>query len=425
MDEAMKEVPGAKVSVLLVDDSPFARSVAKRVLLSAGVAAVHEAASGQEAIDLIGRLGQEIDVVFCDLMMPDMDGIQMIRRVATLAIHPALVFLSAADAGLLEAAENTGRARGLRVLGASRKPLTRDVVRHMLAKLGEAVVSNSGSTAEIAAEDLDGAMARNEFLLHFQPKVAVTDRGLAGFEALVRWRRSDGSMAMPGAFIALAEQSGRIAALTERVTTLALQQAAIWHKAGLRTKMSINLSAFMLTDLDLPDRMAGEAARFGINPRQLILEVTESGLFRDIANTLDILARLHMKGFPLSIDDFGTGYSSLDQLRHIPFAEMKVDRTFVHGAAEAPKARAILESSASLGRSLRMSVVAEGVETQEDWDAVCAAGVDLVQGFLVARPMAAEAIPAWLAGWTGSAGGGLRSLFPRPAKPAGRAADDV
>ena len=104
-----------------------------------------------------------------------------------------------------------------------------------------------------------------------------------------------------------------------------------------------------------------------------------------------------MKGFPLSIDDFGTGYSSMEQLRRIPFAEMKIDRTFVSGAATNPKAMAILESSAHLGRSLQMSVVAEGAETLADWNAIRAAGVDLVQGYYIARPMSADAVPGWIA----------------------------
>jgi EAL domain-containing protein (putative c-di-GMP-specific phosphodiesterase class I) len=106
-----------------------------------------------------------------------------------------------------------------------------------------------------------------------------------------------------------------------------------------------------------------------------------------------------MKGFPLSIDDFGTGYSSMEQLSRVPFAEMKIDRTFVNGAVENAKSRAILESSAELGRSLNMSVVAEGVETRKEWNTVRTAGIDIVQGYFAGRPMPAEQIPVWLAKW--------------------------
>jgi EAL domain-containing protein (putative c-di-GMP-specific phosphodiesterase class I)/DNA-binding NarL/FixJ family response regulator len=386
------------VSVLLVDDSAFARGVGRRVLRSAGVVTIRQASSGRQALELLAKHGRTVDVVFCDLMMPDMDGIQMMRRVASLAAPPAFVFLSGADAALLNTAKDAGRARGLRVLGVIEKPLTPDAVRRVLARLGEAPIAHAGSSAFAATpQDLDTALEQDQILLHFQPKVSATDGGVAGFESLARWQHPERGLIFPGAFIEMAERSGRIAALTERVITLALKQCAAWSRSGQRATLSINLSAYMLVDLELPDRMAREATRFGVDPRQLFLEITESGLFRDTADTLEILARLHMKGFPLSIDDFGAGYSWMEQLRNVPFAEMKIDRAFVNGAADTPKARAILESSVILGRSLRMSVVAEGVETQEDWDLVCAVGVDLVQGYFVARPMPADAIPAWLA----------------------------
>jgi EAL domain-containing protein (putative c-di-GMP-specific phosphodiesterase class I) len=125
-------------------------------------------------------------------------------------------------------------------------------------------------------------------------------------------------------------------------------------------------------------------------------------VFRDAGDTLDILARLHMKGFPLSIDDFGTGYSSMDQLRRVPFTELKIDRAFVHGAATNHKARAILESSATLAKKLGLSLVAEGAEDRADWDVLTEAGVDFVQGYYVAKPMPAADVLRWTTKWDGS-----------------------
>ena len=388
----------APINVLLVDDSSFARNVAQRVLQGVGVRFIQNASSGQECLDILGRGGPPVDVIFCDLMMPDMDGVQIVRLVAALPLRPAFVFLSGADAALLGTAEAAARARGLNVLGTIQKPLTPGAVRHVLSQLNEtAIAPGRAKTIEVTPKDLERALLEDQFLLHFQPKVSVTEGHVVGFESLIRWLHPEKGLIAPGAFIGVAERSGTIAGLTDRVTTLALTQCAAWSSAGLRTRISVNLSAYMLVDLELPDRMAREAARFRIEPRQLILEITESGLFQNAANTLDILARLNMKGFQLSIDDFGTGYSSMEQLQRVPFAEMKIDRAFVHGASENAKAKALLESSASLGRSLQMKVVAEGVETQEDWNAVRTAGVDYVQGYFVAKPMAAADIPAWLA----------------------------
>ncbi|MET1026641.1 MAG: EAL domain-containing response regulator [Dongiaceae bacterium] len=396
-DETSNRIAHNRINVMLVDDSAFARSVGLRVLRHSGVTSILEASGGQEAIDLLERPDQQVDVVFCDLMMPDMDGVEIIRRVSTLPTPPAFVFLSGANAALLNTVEDTALARGLRVLGVIQKPLTPDAVRRVFARLGKKPAPHDGdSSISITSKDMELALTEGQFLVHFQPKVALDDGSVVGFESLARWLHPDKGLIFPGTFIAAAEQSGQIGALTDRITTLALTQCAAWALSGLRTKVSINLSAYMLVDLDLPDRLARAVERYGIDPRRLILEITESGLFQDAANTLDILARLHMKGFALSIDDFGTGYSSMEQLRRVPFAEMKIDRTFVNGAGENAKAKAILQSSASLGRSLQMIVVAEGAETQEDWNTVRSAGVDLVQGYFIAKPMPAAAIPEWL-----------------------------
>ena len=397
-------------TVLIVDDNAFARSVARRALSAAGVHSILDAASGQEAFDLLSRAEQTVDVVFCDLIMPDMDGIQLVRIAATLVDPPSFVFLSGSDSKLLSVAEDTARARGLRVLGAIEKPLTPATVRRVLARRDDMPPSEANQTAiDFSPQEMDAALAKKQFLLYFQPKVSLTDGSVVGFESLVRWQHPEFGLILPGVFISMAERSGRIGPLTEVTTKLALKQCAAWASIGLYPKVSLNLSAHVLVDLELPDRMADEAERFGVSPRQLILEVTESGLFQNKANTLDILARLHMKRFSLSIDDFGTGYSCMEQLRSVPFSEMKIDQVFVIGAARNLRARTILESSAALGRSLRMCVVTEGVETQEDWDTVCMAGADVAQGFFIAKPMAAELVPAWMSSFSHES----KILFPK------------
>jgi EAL domain-containing protein (putative c-di-GMP-specific phosphodiesterase class I) len=294
----------------------------------------------------------------------------------------------------------TARARGLRVIGAIEKPLTSKAVRQALARLGEKPTSGGGQTASnITSEDLAVALAERQFTPYFQPKVSLVDGSIAGFESLARWKHPNRGLIFPNTFIPIAEQSGQIVALTSQIMMLSMKQCAAWGHAGMRTKVSVNVSAHVLVALNLPDLLARDAVQFEVDPHQVILEITESGLFHDAANTLDILARLHMKGFPLSIDDFGTGYSSMEQLRRVPFAEIKIDRAFVSEADKNAKVMAILESSAHLGRSLQMTVVAEGVETQADWNAVHAAGVDFAQGYFIAKPMPAEQIPAWAAQW--------------------------
>lgn len=390
-----------RLRVLVVDDKAFVRTMTGRILQSVGISNVSYAADGHEALDLLKRDDPRIGLVLCDLMMPDMDGVELVRHAAELPHKPPFIFVSGANAALLGTAADMARARGLLVLGAIEKPVSVESVRGMLTKFAE--VRSSPKTAPrtlpLSPADLTRALDRDQIILHYQPKVNLRTARIEGFESLARWQHPDHGLVPPGQFIAMAEESGTIEPLTDRVLLLALRQCAAWNAAGLATKISINISAHLLVDLRMPDRIAREAAQAGVDPKQIVLEITESGVFRDAADTLDILARLHMKGFALSIDDFGTGFSSMEQLRRVPFGELKIDRAFVNGAAQNQKARAILQSSASLGKSLGLTVVAEGAETQEDWDLLAALGLDLVQGYFVSKPMPAEAVLAWTKAW--------------------------
>jgi len=391
-----------QLRVLVVDDKAFVRTMTGRILKSAGVDNVAYAGDGKEAIAYIARANPRVGLVMCDLMMPDMDGVEVVRHVAELDYKQAFIFISGANAALLSTAVDMARARGLNVLGAIEKPINIDAVRGLLAKLDSVRPSRAAPQAvPLTAADIGRALERDEIVLHYQPKVSVQSRRIEGFESLARWQHPEHGLVPPGQFIALAEESGSIEPLTHRVLTLGLGQCATWNRAGLSTKLSINISAHLLVDLGMPDRIAREAASHGVEPKQIVLEITETGVFRDAADTLDILARLHMKGFALSIDDFGTGYSSMEQLRRVPFAELKIDRAFVNGAAQNAKAKAILQSSAALGKNLGMSVVAEGAETQEDWDLLTDLGVDVVQGFFVSRPMPADRVLDWCRNWSG------------------------
>jgi EAL domain-containing protein (putative c-di-GMP-specific phosphodiesterase class I)/FixJ family two-component response regulator len=397
----MNSVPPRQLSVLVVDDKAFVRTMTGRILQSLGVEDISYAANGHEALALLRKEDAQVGLVLCDLMMPDMDGVEVVRHAAELKNKPPFVFISGANAALLGTAADTARARGLLVLGAIEKPISVEAVRGMLTKLDSVHASprSAPRAVPLTAADLGRGLDRNQIILHYQPKVNLRTSEIEGFESLARWQHPEHGLVPPGQFIALAEESGIIEPLTDRVLLLALRQCAAWNAAGLNTKLSINISAHLLVDLRMPDRIARDVLRHGVEPKQIVLEITETGVFRDTADTLDILARLHMKGFALSIDDFGTGYSSMEQLRRVPFGELKIDRAFVNGAAQNVKARAILQSSAHLGKSLGLSVVAEGAETQEDWDLLGSLGLDLVQGYYVSRPLAADAVSDWSAKW--------------------------
>jgi len=214
-------------------------------------------------------------------------------------------------------------------------------------------------------------------------------------EALVRWNHPTHGLVPPDRFVPLAEASALIGRMTERLVDLSFRQLASWKAQGFTTHMGVNLSPSMLSDVSLPDRFAKLASDLSLDPENIVFEITETGVAKEEAIYLEIVTRLHMKGFALSIDDFGTGSSSLQKLEALPFHELKVDRQFVHGAHKSPAKLAILQASLNLAKSLGMKTVAEGVEHREDWDLLKEMNCDVVQGFFVSRPMPHGGVRGW------------------------------
>ena len=236
-------------------------------------------------------------------------------------------------------------------------------------------------------------------MLHYQPKVDLRDGTLAGVDALVRWNHPEHGLLHPESFIALAEDCGAIDALTEWVLQEAMRQFGAWRARGLQIQMAVNVS---LDDLGKPDfarRVASLLQQACAAPRDVIIEITESGLIAPASTALENLVRLRMQRFGLSIDDFGTGHSSLAQLRDVPFTELKVDHSFVRCARNNGSIRPILEGSIGIAKRLGMRSVAEGVETEDDWHLLREIGCDLAQGYFIGMPMAAGELPRWLETW--------------------------
>jgi EAL domain-containing protein (putative c-di-GMP-specific phosphodiesterase class I) len=207
-------------------------------------------------------------------------------------------------------------------------------------------------------------------------------------------------MVPPLSFIPVAENTPVIHELTWMMLEKSVASLRSWGTKAWPLSLSINFSADVLCTKGVVERMVDAATRHAIEPANLILEVTESVIGRDTTQLLETLARLRMRGFGLSIDDFGTGYSSMQQLSRISFTELKIDRSFVRDAASRSHLRTILEGSLDLARNLRLKSVAEGVETQGDWDLLSALGCDQAQGYFIAKPMPGAAFLDWHTGWT-------------------------
>lgn len=243
--------------------------------------------------------------------------------------------------------------------------------------------------------DLRGAIAKNEFRLYCQPKVAIASGRICGAEALVRWEHARLGMVATGEFIALAERAGLIMPLTRWVLEAAFRQAHTWYEDGARHPLSVNLSAQDLRDPYLVDRISSLFATWAVPPEMLQFELTESALMEDPAGALETLAKLKALGVELSIDDYGTGYSSLSYLQKLPVDALKIDQSFVTNMLTNAGSAVIVRSTVELGHNLGLGVIAEGVESEALWEGLRALGCDTAQGHFVGRPLPADQFIDW------------------------------
>lgn len=384
--------------ILILDDDPAVAQTIQWMAESLG----YQAEFTTRASDFFARLdGCAPDVITLDLVMPGLDGVEVMRLLAQLKSTARIIISSGMGTRVLDAAQRSAAEHGLRIAGVLPKPISRDALRDLLGAQDHSTQSPAiqkpparHAGIEVTRSDLEVALDHHEFVMAYQPKIACKSGAIAGFEALVRWQHPERGLVMPDAFIPVAEESSLITSLTAQI----VEQSLAWFTSAFlqsSLSLSLNISARSLIDLELADKLSAICRRFQLPTERIVLEVTESSAMIDPVLSLDLLTRLRVKGFHLSIDDFGTGFSSMVQLVRMPFSEIKVDKSFVLQTSHSQESRTIIKSIVDLGHSLGLVVVAEGVEDQQTLDYLNTLRCDLAQGYLIARPMLGDAARQW------------------------------
>ena len=334
-------------------------------------------------------------VIFLDLQMPKVDGIELLRWLAEAGCDADILIASGMDTRVVATAEQLGLSLGLKMAGTLAKPITLDQLEIRLARLKEQEI-------RLTRDALAQCIAAGNLVVHYQPKAVLKGPGrwiIEGAEALVRWNHEEHGLIYPDKFLPLAEETGLIADLTDFVFRAAMEQTRVWFANGLYMELSVNLSAQFLTDLEFPDRLLTLINENNLDPAMLTLELTETAAMTDPDLTMDILARLRVKNVKLCIDDFGTGFSSLTHLYRMPFSELKIDTGFIRDMQTNPDAKSMVEALIYLAHKLQLSACAEGVENEPTLTMLEKMNCDCAQGYLIGEAVNAKQLEQVVENW--------------------------
>jgi len=380
--------------ILILDDD---REIGELVKSTADGLSI-ECVVAADADDFFLALTPDVTLILLDLVMPNIDGVEVLRMLGEQQCRAGIIVMSGVGKRIIESAESLAATLGLSIVDHLIKPFSIAQLEEVLQQIRKPGIEQGAkphTENPFDAADLSDAVDREEFVLHYQPQIEIATGKCLGVEALVRWQRPGFGLVAPDAFIEFAEELDLIDDLTWLIMRRGMSEmGGVRHRDNEPLSLSFNVSVLSLRHLTFPDDLIAIASEYGVSPEKLILEVTETGLIRDLSKTLAVLTRLRMRKVRLSIDDFGTGYAMMQQLRLIPANELKIDKSMVEHL-DLESQRVVVQKMIELTSDLDMVSVAEGVETQEQLEFLRAKGCDMAQGYLFSKPLPKAEFLAW------------------------------
>jgi EAL domain-containing protein (putative c-di-GMP-specific phosphodiesterase class I) len=383
--------------VLVIDDDNVVCELVSALAMTMGL----NCDATRDPATFLDRITPETSLVLLDLMMPGMDGIEVLRLLGERRCKARILLMSGMDKRVLETAERLAQSLGLAVVGHLQKPFPLTELKSVLDSV--AGMEAPKSVEEVPAitvsdEQIRNAVKNGEFLNFYQPQINLKTGDVMGVEALARWRHPERGMTLPENFLARLDALDLMDALCWSTAELAMAEAKQFRRRnGELLRLSINASMRSLHDLEFPDALVTLARKYDFPVEMIAVEITESVLMSELSRTLDVLTRLRMKNFQLSIDDFGSGYAMMRQLQNVPATELKIDKSIVENMHLNDSDRVMVGKIIEMGHELKLSVLAEGVMTQEQFQLLRGKGCDGAQGYWFSYPLPAESIKQWLA----------------------------
>jgi EAL domain-containing protein (putative c-di-GMP-specific phosphodiesterase class I)/CheY-like chemotaxis protein len=388
--------------ILVLEDQHFQRRFLVRMLDSVGVMFVREAGTREEAVQIASS--EAIDLVFCGLQLSVMDGLEFLGDLAEIGQSISVILSGEVSPLLLESVTTLGRNLGVPVLGVLEKPVSVKSLQEMLERQWEQNESPLASKllSRMTHTDVLRGLDEQELSLHFQPTVSLKNRGLVGCEALLRWNHPELGVLSAESFLETLEHEDIAERITHLVVERSLEALRFWMQHGLWLGVYVNLSEAFLSMRGAANQILALAFDYPeIEPRLVTFDVTEEALANPSELMLQNLERLRAKGFNLALDNY-TACATLEQVRRVPFTDLKLNPSLMMASSRQTSVREMIGDCLRLAATLDLVLVAEGVERGEDWDLVASLGCHLAQGFLIAKPMEAEAFLNWATRFEGA-----------------------
>ncbi|MDP2634204.1 MAG: EAL domain-containing response regulator [Pseudoalteromonas sp.] len=387
-------------NILVVDDSKAILVVMEAILNELEIPNITTCLSAQEALYKVKNASLKYDAVFTDLNMPDMDGMELIRHLGDMNYPGAIVIISEMDHKVIDLAADLAKRSNAHLIGNIVKPVQLTQVHTLLKKLDHLASHIEKPIESIDESQLLHAISHNEITPFYQPKINRYKNKITSVEVLARIVTANGQQLLPDHFISVAEDLDLINLITfqlfEKATTdfIALKECL-----GYKFKLAFNLSPCQLEDLSCPDKLALILKLNNLTPSEIILEITEQHALCSSAQ-LETLNRLRIRGFDISLDDYGIGFTNVNQLKTLPFSEVKIDRTLISHIETDQFSQVITSSLVNIAIQEGISIVAEGIERIEELEYLDRfKEFILMQGFLICKPKSRSEFTVWAKSW--------------------------
>ncbi len=377
-----------ELAALIVDDNPIQLSAMERQLRKFGMTKLMTCNSGQAALRAVSE--HQFDIVFSDIMMPEMDGITLIRHLDNIGYQGALAITSSIGSSIVSSLTYMSKKLGFSNVYELNKPVSDIFLEEMFQK--EAIIKKTAIKQKLKTVDMDelaAALNEGQFKNYYQPQLDYTTGKVVGLEALARWVHPTKGMIFPDIFIPMLHDNGLEYHLFKAVLDNVLEDIS---QKRIQCRVSINVTQ---QDLEIPsfaDYLLNKCKDYDVDPSYITLELTEQDIYKESIEMITNVTRMRLYGVGISIDDFGTGSSSYLKLSHLPFTEIKIDKNFVFNCVGDEIKQSIIRSMCTLSKSMHINLVSEGVEDDATWKLMQNLGVDVCQGYFTGRPMPIEAL---------------------------------